>query len=46
MLAEVHEALGYYYDNVEKMNELRERRRELEAELEAVATPPPETAER
>lgn len=45
-LAEVHTALAYYYDNVEEMNELREHHRELEAELEDVATPPPETAER
>jgi len=45
-LAEVHTALAYHYDNVEGMNELRERHVELEAELEDVSTPPPEPAER
>ena len=39
-LAEVHEARAYYYEHVEEMNEIREQRREVEAELEEVATPP------
>jgi uncharacterized protein (DUF433 family) len=45
-MAEVHEALAYYYEHVEEMNEIRERHRELEADLEEAATPPPERAER
>lgn len=44
-LAEVHRALAYYYDHVDEMNEIRDRHRKLEAELEEAATSPPETAE-
>lgn len=44
-IAEVHHALAYYYDHVDEMNEIRDRHRELEGELEEEATPPPETAE-
>lgn len=32
-LAEVHAALTYYYENLDEMEEIRERRRELEKEL-------------
>ena len=44
-MGEVHHALAYYYDHPDEMNEVRGRHEELEAELEGVATPPPETAE-
>lgn len=44
-MGEVHHALAYYYDHPDEMNEVRDRHEELEAELEEVATPPPETAE-
>lgn len=43
---DVHTALAYHHDNVEAMSERREQHDELEARLEDVATPPPETAER
>lgn len=42
-LAEVYHALAYYYDHLEEMDAIRERHRELEAELESVAVSPPET---
>ena len=45
-LAEVYHALAYYYEHVDEMSEVRDRHRELEAELEAVAQPPSETAQR
>lgn len=45
-LAEVHRALAYYYDDVEEMDELRERHREFDAELSDVATTPPDSVAR
>lgn len=44
-LAEVHLALEYYREYPHQMNEIRDRHRELETELEEVATRPPGTAE-
>ena len=44
-MGEVHSALAYYYDHVNEMNDVRDRHRELEADLESVATQPPETAQ-
>lgn len=43
-LADIHTALAYYYDNPDEMDEIRERHRELEAELAATSSAP-ETAE-
>lgn len=42
-LAEVHTALAYYYEHPEEMREIRERHRELEAELAETALDPPRT---
>lgn len=43
-LAEVYTALAYYYDHPEQMESLRDRHRELEADLQETSTDPP-TAE-
>lgn len=43
-LADVHRALAYYYDNVERMNRLRERRRRrIEESRETAPSPPVES---
>lgn len=39
-LAEVHEALAYYYDNVDEMKTYRRRREELVETLEAESRAP------
>jgi hypothetical protein len=44
-LAEVHEALAYYYDHPDAMHEQRRRRDELTEEL-AASSEAPETVER
>jgi len=43
-LADVHHALAYYYDNIEEMNELRERRADLLDDLRE-RSKAPETVE-
>ena len=44
-LDEVHEALAYYYRNIDEMNELRERKRELRERIKENSNAP-EKAER
>jgi len=44
-LDEVHEALTYYYRNIDEMNELREEQRELREQIKE-ESPMPETAEK
>jgi len=44
-LDEVHEGLAYYYRNIDEMNELRERRRELREKIKEKSNAP-EKAER
>ena len=44
-LGEVHEALAYYYRNIDEMNELRERKRELRERIKENSNAP-EKAER
>jgi uncharacterized protein (DUF433 family) len=39
-LADVHSALAYYYRHLEEMKAVRERRRELEDELERLSEAP------
>lgn len=41
-LSDIHRALAYYYDNIEEMNERRQRRRERIRESRATQ-PDPET---
>ena len=43
-LAEVYTALAYYYENIEEMNAIRERRRDLDERLERESKAP-ETVE-
>ena len=44
-LDEVHEALAYYYRNIDEMNELREKKRELRERIKEKSNAP-EKAER
>jgi uncharacterized protein (DUF433 family) len=44
-LDEVHEALAYYYSNIDEMNELREEKRELRDKIKEESLTP-EKAER
>ncbi|MCX2819073.1 DUF433 domain-containing protein [Haladaptatus sp. F3-133] len=39
-LDEVHEALAYYYRNIDEMNELRERKRELRERIKENSNAP------
>lgn len=39
-MAEVHEALAYYYDNLDEMDEQRDRRESLTEELEDLSKAP------
>lgn len=41
-LAEIHAALAYYYEHSEEMHDLRQERRDLEAELQEAALSPPD----